>query len=156
MPATSRNNQSFKHLQITHILIDSSLAGQLPRLPATSTPPESPRALGRRSLVTAGRDVRRWCQVLPGPHLPSTNIRQHSVFHNHLIHNTIRETAGSFSHPPFHSMTNHSNTYRKRTITSSPPNLIPVQPHHDREPLLVSFYANNSSPILYDIIRTYF
>ena len=28
-----------------------------------------PIALGRRSPVTAGRDVRRWCQILPGPHL---------------------------------------------------------------------------------------
>ena len=39
--------------------------GQLPYLPATSTPRRAPKARKRRSLVSAGRGARRWCQVLP-------------------------------------------------------------------------------------------
>jgi len=42
-----------------------SICGQLPRLPATSTPRRAPKARKRRSLVSAGRGARRWCQVLP-------------------------------------------------------------------------------------------
>ena len=53
--------------------------GQLPCLLATGTPDESPIALSRRSPVTAGRDVRRWCHILPSPTpscLPHSPSRQ--------------------------------------------------------------------------------
>ena len=42
-----------------------SICGQLPCLSVTSTPRRTLKVRTRRSLVSAGRGARRWCQVLP-------------------------------------------------------------------------------------------
>jgi len=57
-------------------LPDPLPAGQLPLLPAASTPSESPIALGRRSPAAAEpRNARLRCQVLPGPQRCCPQIR---------------------------------------------------------------------------------
>ena len=94
-----------------------------------------PRAptLGRRSPVTAGRNVRRWCQILPGPYqshqvtpvIAGGGARcclaspGSSVFHKHHIINTLRELTGSFFTPSLSLSTYPQTTYEKHPPTLS-------------------------------------